>query len=776
MALSARKLQRASVVQTVPTEYRFGFEAGTASTNVSTAVTAPDDTAWGGVGVGTGASLTYDATHVAHGSMAAKLVPSGSVPATMRWNTTPSFDGAFRYYIWWGANPTDNIYTVWLGSDTATRVTCIVLGPTGDVRAYNKLLGSAYATASSVLPLGGWTRIELAYHIDSASATSGRLRLGVYAGDSTTALADSGWVTTDLGIDGITFVRVGKYSSDANSITHWLDSVTYADGVTDLLGPVGGMTNQRPVAYAGVDQTVSTSVVVTLDGSGSADPDGTIASYAWTQTAGTTASLSSSSAQKPTFTAPSSQSTLTFSLTVTDTQGLSSVADTVTIQVSTLVASYDWSDSNLPWAYTSTAQFTAKWPTTGVNYIDYVPQGGDFYTELYNLVNFQANRVVVRLPTGVFHLNQFRMIGTSGDPLYAKAFWHPRLRGLLGQGPDNTIIQLDPNSVSQAQLNALSAMPVMTGPNQLSMLRIDGTTEAERILIGGLTFRGTDQNPLTTVDSSLDAWGVQTPQPAPYTGIDLYAGSYAYLSYVRFQGSAHAMTSAPPFEAGCVGSQYSYTEFDHCEMDGRLAPEINVARPTRCTIVMANNEYEHRMVDCWMHDTNVSRYAVNDENRDTYGVYELKRSKIEKITVNKNDGNGGYENAAACGWESCAASIYVTDSIISVDNPFVEPSAGSSQHFQFTNVGSRAPQGGRFYVTGSEFRNTGFPDLDGFVTIRCISNTYWYTDGLTTTMSIKSKSGATLQPYVLSGGYPPSASTLAGAGVTPNTHYIVRTT
>jgi hypothetical protein len=46
-------------------------------------------------------------------------------------------------------------------------------------------------------------------------------------------------------------------------------------------------TNQAPTANAGTDQTVNEGDNVKLDGSGSSDPDGTIASYSWTQTAGT---------------------------------------------------------------------------------------------------------------------------------------------------------------------------------------------------------------------------------------------------------------------------------------------------------------------------------------------------------------------------------------------------------------------------------------------------------------------------------------------------------
>jgi hypothetical protein len=76
-----------------------------------------------------------------------------------------------------------------------------------------------------------------------------------------------------------------------------------------------------------------------LSGSGT-DTDGTIASYAWTQTAGVAVTLSSATAAAPTFTAPigSGSSLLQFSLTVTDNRGTASAADTVVIAVGAGVA------------------------------------------------------------------------------------------------------------------------------------------------------------------------------------------------------------------------------------------------------------------------------------------------------------------------------------------------------------------------------------------------------------------------------------------------------
>jgi uncharacterized repeat protein (TIGR02543 family) len=81
--------------------------------------------------------------------------------------------------------------------------------------------------------------------------------------------------------------------------------------------------NIRPVADAAADSTsVSPGETVTLDGSGSSDPDGTIAAYVWeqTDTTGKTVALSDATAVKPTFTAPEVTETtiLKFTLMVTD--------------------------------------------------------------------------------------------------------------------------------------------------------------------------------------------------------------------------------------------------------------------------------------------------------------------------------------------------------------------------------------------------------------------------------------------------------------------------
>ncbi len=58
--------------------------------------------------------------------------------------------------------------------------------------------------------------------------------------------------------------------------------------------------NNAPVADAGPNQIGVSGGNITLDGSGSYDPDGDAITYLWVQTAGTPVSLSSPTAVKPT--------------------------------------------------------------------------------------------------------------------------------------------------------------------------------------------------------------------------------------------------------------------------------------------------------------------------------------------------------------------------------------------------------------------------------------------------------------------------------------------
>ena len=121
-------------------------------------------------------------------------------------------------------------------------------------------------------------------------------------------------------------------------------ALTFDLTVTDGLGLAATDTaivnvsrgNLPPVANAGGTQIANEGAPVTLNGSASNDPDGTIVSFQWVQQTGTGVALSNPSAAQPTFTAPnvgSGGESLTFQLTVTDDGGLQAV-DTSIVNVS----------------------------------------------------------------------------------------------------------------------------------------------------------------------------------------------------------------------------------------------------------------------------------------------------------------------------------------------------------------------------------------------------------------------------------------------------------
>ena len=93
--------------------------------------------------------------------------------------------------------------------------------------------------------------------------------------------------------------------------------------------------NADPTANAGPAQNVSVGSMVTLDGSASTDAGSGIASYSWALSGSSpsaSVTLSDSTAESPTFTAPDATGTLTFTLTVTDGAG-NTATGTVVITV-----------------------------------------------------------------------------------------------------------------------------------------------------------------------------------------------------------------------------------------------------------------------------------------------------------------------------------------------------------------------------------------------------------------------------------------------------------
>ena len=155
--------------------------------------------------------------------------------------------------------------------------------------------------------------------------------------------ADAGKFT--LSADGaLAFASAKDFENpdDADTNGSYAVTVEVGDGaLTDTADLTVTLTdaNDAPTANAGADQTgIAPGAVVMLSGSGR-DPDaGDTLSYAWTQTGSQVGRLTNANATTATFTAPAAvteDTTLTFTLRVTDADGLSH-EDSVTVTVTVL--------------------------------------------------------------------------------------------------------------------------------------------------------------------------------------------------------------------------------------------------------------------------------------------------------------------------------------------------------------------------------------------------------------------------------------------------------
>jgi len=119
------------------------------------------------------------------------------------------------------------------------------------------------------------------------------------------------------------FLAVAANSSQSGSFA-FLMSFVHKDEIFWTKKAQEG--NQPPVPNSGTDQTVSEGATVTLDGSGSFDPDADALTYTWLQTGGSAVTLNNANTVSPSFTAPSgltANATLTFTLVVNDTHSSS---------------------------------------------------------------------------------------------------------------------------------------------------------------------------------------------------------------------------------------------------------------------------------------------------------------------------------------------------------------------------------------------------------------------------------------------------------------------
>ncbi len=183
------------------------------------------------------------------------------------------------------------------------------------------------------------------------------------------------------GTDSFTYIVSDGSLSDTASVTVTVNAV-----------------NDAPLAAAGADQSVIVSQSVSLDGSRSSDVEGDALGYGWQQTGGVNVTLNRPSLSRTTFIAPAVPTILTFSLSVTDEQGLVSRANEVVITVTEEAIAGLRAQNSSPAALNEVITFTAHITAgTNVSYTwDFGDGGSDVGQEVTHVYS-QAGTYTVRV-------------------------------------------------------------------------------------------------------------------------------------------------------------------------------------------------------------------------------------------------------------------------------------------------------------------------------------------------------------------------------------------
>ncbi|RSK49836.1 PKD domain-containing protein [Hymenobacter rigui] len=365
-------------------------------------------------------------------------------------------------------------------------------------------------------------------------------------------------------------------------------------------------TNQLPTANAGPDQTITLPTsAATLAGSGS-DPDGTISSYAWSQSSGpNTAVFSSLTTAAPTVSGLVAGSYV-FSLVVKDNAGASSAADQVTITVGSAPPTGTYTfyravnlggaaltlDGNA-WSGTPAANFTTNGTFFANNNVALLPvtdaaRTGMIRSSAYSLTSLSAT--LSQVPNGQYRVWAYVWEDNNAE-VFSLALNGQTVQANYNSGPAGTWRKLGPFDVSvstgQLQLTTsggtcnlsglevwqASGTPPPPPTNQLPTANA-GPDQTITLPTSAATLAGSGSDPDGTISSY--AWSQSSgPNTAVFSSTTvaaptvsgLVAGSYVFSLVVKDNAGASSPADQVTVTVNPAGGS-TYTFYRAVNLNG----------------------------------------------------------------------------------------------------------------------------------------------------------------------------------------------------------------
>lgn len=199
-----------------------GFETGVNGNTLSTG-DAGDASAWSNVTIGTGATLVYDSTRAAFGTLSMKATTTGTAAsARAGWfgvgNLTDHYG---RFYLYLTANPGANVALVRAETSGAAVDCSLVITTAGKVATFDSA-GASQGVSTTSLTLNQWVRVE--YRMIHNAAT-GSMQVLIFnsphSSTPTETLNSNPNINTGASCDRLYFGIVGV----ANIGPLWIDNV-----------------------------------------------------------------------------------------------------------------------------------------------------------------------------------------------------------------------------------------------------------------------------------------------------------------------------------------------------------------------------------------------------------------------------------------------------------------------------------------------------------------------------------------------------------------------